>query len=329
MSIVDIGEEAARSASRDTADGSTGDGSGVDYERMDVTDMSFAKVHPGPTAVAGTVTGLRLLPPGEQFDDDARADVGIVIEDPYIPADDGLEDVAIFESTTDTGDDFKVINTEDSEVSVYDAGVSVGSMFEADQVDTFGVDTIIAKFSTGAARSIARTLDVRGLPNADVERDDSGTPILQDNGYPSSNGGLVEKFPGNDDDTYVQPRYARDPQLRPDVAGEEVTLLVQHAANVLPDYDGNAHWATVLADLDDDRISELSETYANDPYQDGDEAEAFINDVDGVEMLELAPTMEFEPDQALQIDTEYLEWAWPDDDTLERLRDEQGVTVSA
>lgn len=329
MSIAEIGEQAAEATARnDDADEQTES----DYERFDLSDAAFIKVHPGPTAIEGTSVALRYSPPFTQdgeFDEDGRGDVWAIIENPTIPEDESTDGVAIFEGTGGSGDDYKVVNTEKEDVDVYDAGVSVGSMYESDQVDEFDIDgPAVVKLSTSAGRSVARTLDVKGLPNADVIRTEDGDPEIQENGWPTTNNALVEKHPRNrEDGFYEAPRYARDPQLRPEVEGESIILLVQEMANVVPDYDGNSHWATVLADVEDERMAELAETYADDAYYDGDESDQFIDDIDGEDYLNLAPTAEFEPDEELVRATGWLEWHYPDEDVVMQLRDEQGVTV--
>ena len=322
MSLSDISAEAVEASPDDT----DSESETTEYDRFDISDAAFVRPHPGMTAIGGTVIGLRYFPPapGEsEYDDNDRGWAGVVIEDPYIP--DDAENVAIFQNTTDTGDDYKIVNTEDDSVDIYDAGVSVGSMFESDQVEELDEDTIVLKTDTSAGRSIIRTLDVRGLANARMETDDDGTIQLNDNGFPVTNNALVEKCPDNDDDSYTQPRYARDPQLRPDVDGEEIVLILEHLSDVDEDYDGNAHWATVLADVEDDRATELAEQYSEDPYLDPETTEAFFNEVDGTEFLRLAPTMDFEPDMGLLRATQYHEWHWVDDDTLAELQEAQGV----
>ena len=327
MSIADIGREAAESSS-----GGGQTSTDNDYERIDVSEMSFVKAHPGPTAIQGTAVALRYFAPAPdddgEYDDDARGWVGLILDDPSIPDDDDFGSVSIFENTSETGDDYKVVNTDHDTVDVYDVGVSVGKMFESEEVDEFPEGTYVLKLSTGAGRSVARTLDVRGLANADLLRTDDGAPEIQDHGYPEYNGALVEKFPGNDEETYKPPRYARDPQLRPDVEGSKVVVLLQHLAEIDEDYDGPSHWATILADVGEERAEELSGAYAEEPgfYGSGD-PEAYIHDINGVEVIRLAPTMEFEPDEDLVRATRWLEWRWVGDDELETLCEEQGVDV--
>jgi|APHM01.1.fsa_nt_gi hypothetical protein len=59
MSISDIGREAAQAS---TSEDNTPDGNG-EYERMDVGNADFIRMHPGPTAIKGTITGLRYFAP--------------------------------------------------------------------------------------------------------------------------------------------------------------------------------------------------------------------------------------------------------------------------
>lgn len=325
MGMTEIGREAAASSDADSTGSDSGSVTADDYERVDVGDMKFTKLHPGPTAISGTAVGLRFLPPAPddvetQYDDNGRGTAALILEDAYIPGED-FEDVSIFESTGSAGDDYKVVNTSDDGVDVYDVGISVDGMFESEERDDFGDDTVILKLSTSAGVSAVRSLDVRGLQNADVVRDETGTPVISDEtGYPETNDALIEKYPDNDEDTYVEPRYSRDPQLRPDVEGEEVTIMVQRLAKIDPDYNGNAFWGTVLADLPEERQQELASGYAGDGYMSGDTPEDFIHEVEGDELLSLAPTMEFEPDEELLYATQWLEWSYPSEERVEELQ---------
>lgn len=329
MSIADIGKEAAEASSTDTDDEPDADYD--EYERADVSDAEFIKMHPGPTAIEVTVEGLRYFPPAPdgqgEYDDSDRGYAGLILTDPEVPDDEIAESVGIFQSTTDTGDDYKVVNVNDDSVDVYDAGVSVGQMFESDRADAFDVEQGVLNLGTNAGISVVRTLDVCGLENADVVRTEDGDPEIQENGWPTTNNGLIEEHPRNntDDDFYEAPRYFRDPQLRPDVEGQRVIVLLQHMSNVIEDYEGNAHWATVLAQLDDERTEELAQEYADDDYTNGDDPDDFIWEVSGEQYIQLAPTTEFEPDDALQYETEWMEWNWPSDERVEELADEQGV----
>jgi len=326
MSLTDIGREAAEASSNNGNDG----GGESDYEKYDLSNTDFTKMHPGLTAIAGTAEALRFVGPAPNddgsYNDEDRGWAGVVLGDMHIPDDEATESVSIFQSTQQVGDDYKVVNTDHDSIDTYEAGVSVGKMFESDEVDAFEGDDNILKLGTSAGRSVIRTLDVAGLANVDLVRDEDGTPELTDNGFPVTNDALIETHPDNDDDNYTQPRYHRDPQLRPDLEGQEIVIILQHLSAVDPDYSGRSHWATVLAEMEDDRQAELAEEYADDPYYDGDEPEDFIQEFNGTEYLRLAPTMDFEPDEDLVRDTRWTEWRYPTESEIEDIRDERGWT---
>lgn len=326
MSLSDISREAAESSSNNGGDGS----SESTYEKYDLSGTDFTKLHPGLTAIAGTAETLRYVGPAPNddgtYNDEDRGWAGVVLKDMRVPEDEATESVSIFQSNSPTGDDYKVVNTDHDSIDVYEAGVSVGQMFESDEVDGFEGDDNIVKLGTSAGRSVIRTLDVAGLANVDLLRDEDGTPELTDNGYPIMNDGLIETHPDNDEDNYTQPRYRRDPQLRPDLEGREIVIILQHLSEVDPDYSGRSHWATALANLEEDRQAELAQEYADDPYYDGDEPEDFLEEFNGTEYLRLAPTMDFSPDDDLVRETGWCEWQYPSDAELEAIRDERGWT---
>jgi hypothetical protein len=326
MSLSDIGREAAEASSQNGGDGTME----TSYERYDLSGTDFTKMHPGLTAIAGTATTLRYVGPSPNddgsYNEDDRGWAGVVLEDMRIPEDESTEPVTIFESTSPSGDDYKVVNADHDSVDTYEAGVSVGKMFESDETDTFSGDDNILKLGTNAGRSVIRALDVSGLSQLDLVRDEDGTPELTDNGYPIMNDGLIEDHPDNDEDNYTQPRYRRDPQIRPDVEGQEVVIILQHLEAVDPDYSGRSHWATALANLEDDRQAELAQEYADDPYYEGDSPDDFLQEFNGTEYLRLAPTTDFSPDEDLVRETGWVEWSYPSDDEIEAIRDERGYT---
>lgn len=322
MSIADIGRKSAQESSSDSSSSSD---DGGEYERLDTSGMQFVKMHPGPTAIRATISAIRYFPPAP--DSEREGTATLVLENPSVPEDEEFEGVSFFESTTEKGDDFKIVNADDENVDVYDAGVSVGQMFESDEVEDLPDGKFCLKMSANAMRSVVRTLDVKGLPNLDLLRTDDYEPEIQDNGYPTTNDALIEKCPDNDEDNYTPPQYSRDPQLRPDVQGREVVIMMQRLARIDPEYEGGAFWATVLADVEDDREAELLETYVEDDFYTGDTEEDFLHDINGDEFLKLSPTDEFEPDQDLLVNTQWITWHWPSEERIEQLREEQGVTV--
>lgn len=290
MSLTKIGKEAAQQS----GSSSGGDGD-VEYERIDVSGDVFVKQHP-TTAVAGNPVALRYFtgdPDNGGYD---RGYTGLILENPTLVTDDeGLEGTTVFSNSGDTGDDYKVVNIDDSETKELGEGVDFdGNVFYGDAVEAFDEDRIILKLTGNAGRSAACTLDVHGKGGADVERDDEGEPVLNDNGSLTENGALIEYAPDNDDDNYTPPRFARDTQLRPDVEDHEVAVMVQRLSEVKDDYDGDSYWVTVMERADEDD-----------------------------EWTELEPTDEYEPDEDVMRATNWLEWHFPDSETIERLQDEQ------
>jgi hypothetical protein len=294
MSVTDIGKKAAEESNS---------GQSVDpddHERYDVSNCEYLKVHP-TVAIGGTATVLRRFP-GDPADDEDRGFAGLIVTDPFIMTGDEdkkLDGSTIFSSTKETGDDFKVVNLDDEATDeVENAGVDFdGNLFYGEKVDDFdGVDELVIKMTGNAGRSAVQCLDVKGRGAADVERTESGEPVINENsGFPTPNGRLVEYF--DDTNGYTPPRYARDTQLRPDVEGKKVVFLLQRLKDVDHEYDGDAYWSTVMAKTDN-----------------------------GLEAIQ--PTEEFEPDPTLQRATGWLDEAYPSDDEIQSARDAQGVSVS-
>lgn len=189
------------------------------------------------------------------------------------------------------------------------------------------------KLTGNAGRSAASCLDINARGSTDVRRDD-GTPVIDENsGYPEHNGKLIEYFDNDEDGEYTAPRFARDPQLRPDVEGEQVTFMLQRLANIKTDYEGDSYWSTVFATMsDDDRRQSLAEQYADDPSDDRNTSQEFLGEINDETVLELAPTSEFEADEVLMRATGFLSQTdegghYPTEDEIETLRAEQGITV--
>jgi hypothetical protein len=271
-----------------------------DYERVDVSGMEFAKMHP-TVAVSGTARTLRYLPGDPDEGNLDRGSAGLIVEDPSVyTAEPEFEGSTIFKATGDRGDDYKVVNVDDDATNeIPDTGVDFdGNVFYSDQIDGFDVDELVLKLTGNAGRSATCCLDVHGEGRADVERDEDGEMILSDNGYPTYNGSLLERF-DNDEENYTPPRFARDTQLRPDVEGQEVVIMLRRTRDVIGDYHGDAYWTNVLV--------------ADDGAEDG--------------YTELEPTDEYEPDEALVRATNWLEEAYPSDEQIARACIAQGVSV--
>ncbi len=312
--ITNIGAESAQESQSNDND----DGYESDYERFDLDGCTFGKQHP-TTAVRGEAVALRKL---YDENDPDRADVAVILDNPSIVTDgDGLADSAVVQSDEE-GDGFKVVNINDEQTKVLeDMGIDfAGNTFYGDVGDEFDADRIALKRGGGAGRSVTSTLDVNGATGARTLEDDDGDPVLHDGGFPQHNGGLIEYHPDGRDGE--RPRYARDPELRPDVEGSEVVVMIQRLADIDPDYDGPAYWATVLAALDEDTMDDLAEQYAEE--SEDKSADDFLTELGDDTFVRLKPTSEFEPDSDLLRDTGYILWNRPDLDTLNEAREAEG-----
>ena len=318
--ITDVGANAAQS----TTDSST-DGDRSEWEPTDVAGMAFAKQHP-TTAVMGTAQTLRYFP---DWDNDApdRGYFGLIIEDPSVYTDDeDLADSAVFQAPDDqSGDDYKIVNLDDEQTKHLEgSGVDfAGTLFYGEQTSAIDDDQIVLKVTGSSGMSVASTLDVKGGTGARSigSREDEAVE-LHGGGFPAHNGGLVEYHPDGRNEGGERPRVSRHTDLRPDVEGRDVVVMIQRLAEIDPDYDGPAYWATVFADLDADRQSELAESYADGTDKSPDD---FITQIDDRAFTQLEPTTDFEPDPDLVEATGYIQWRRADLDELNEARAEAGL----
>jgi len=305
MGITDIGAQAAEESQSDSE--SDDYDNEYDYERFDLDGCAFGKAHP-TTAVRGTAVATRKL---YDENDPDRADVAVILDDPSIVTDDEALEGSVVVQSEEEGDQFKVVDTDDDQTKVLEGmGIDfAGNTFYGDVEDDFGsMDRIALKRGGGAGRRISRTLDVSGqtAAEAQIERNDDGeiTEItLDDDGFPAHNGGYIEYDNSGDE----LPRQSRDPELRDDVEGQEVVIMIQRLAEIDPDYDGPSYWATTFANLDEERQTELTERYAENA--EGDKSpEDFVTELGGTEFVRLSPTDEFEPSDDLLADTGFVRW---------------------
>lgn len=322
-SITDLGAQAAEESQAS----SSNDSDESEYERFDTRGLAYAKQHP-TTAVMGEAVALRYYPDWDNDEPD-RGYFGLVLDDPSIITDDtGLDATAVFQSTEDAGDDYKVVNVDDEATKVLDgSGVDFnGNLFYGEQADGFDDSRIVLKATGSSGQSVASTLDKKGGLGARVERDEDGQVVLHDGGFPQHNGGLTEYHPDGRDG--ARPRTAvHDTELRPDVEGRDVVVMIQRLSDIDADYDGDAYWATVLANVDDDRADELSQQYAANSETDADPAD-FIEEIDGEQFLALEPTSEFERSEDLMraVGTR-IQWNRPDLQEMNERRVEEGFDV--
>lgn len=326
----------ARDGPEQAAQQSGGDGD-TDYDRYETSsETTWTKQHP-TTAVVGTATALSFQPDFEQNDEGNwvpdyhpnSPEFGVVLEDPDIYTDEeDFEGTVIVAGESDTGDDYRFYNADDdqTEVDADEGRVIFGSnsIFNGEVVDGIEEDEILLKATGSSGKSIASTLDVHGAGTAHAVGYFEGEDVeLHDGGFPRHSGSLMESHPGNDDDNYTPPRVSRDPEVRPDVEGNTVVIMLHRHSEIVPDSDSNSYWATIFAAVDEDRRDELAERYA-EQIEDAS-PEDFKAEVDGEAMIKLQPTDEFEPSRGNVIENGHIEWRRVEPDAINEAREEAGL----
>lgn len=328
-SLADLARDGPEQAAQQSGNG------GTDYERYETSaETIWSKQFP-TTAVVGTATHLTFQPDFEQNEEGnwvpdyhpESPEFGVVLEDPDVYTDEeDFEGTVIVAGESETGDDYRFYNEDDDQTEVDDSRVIFGSnsIFNGEVVDEISEDELLLKATGSSGRSVVSTLDVHGAGTAHSVGAFEGEDVeLHDGGFPRHNGSLFEHFPDNDDDDYTPPRVSRDPELRPDVEGRKVVVMLHRYSELDPDSDSNAYWATIFAAVDDDRREELSEQYAE--QIDDAEPEDFVTELDGEPMLKLQPTTEFDPTRGNIIENGYIEWNRLDPEEINEAREEAGL----
>jgi len=186
---------------------------------VDMGDISFVHFQP-TTAVTGTFPedeGNPVIRFPDAQHNEGRLDqgyLGLVLNDPAVSADEdeGTENTVILDVAD--SNEIRVFNADDAQTDVLDGiGVEYSDrLYKGEVVDEFPEDRIILVVSGSASKSVARTLDVNGAPLAGMDEDGQ------------KNDGLIEYPNGAEADVYS--RYARNPELRDELYGAEVGLMV-------------------------------------------------------------------------------------------------------
>lgn len=330
-SLADLARSSPEQASQRSAGGDT------DYERYETnSDTVWTKQFP-TTAVVGTATHLTFQPDFEQNDEGnwvpdyhpTSPEFGVVLEDPSVyTEEDDFEGTVIVAGESETGDDYRFYNADDSQTEVDEDGGRVifgsNSIFNGEVVTEVTEGEILLKATGSSGRSVASTLDVKGSGTAHSVGSFNDEEIeLHDGGFPRHSGHLFERHPDNDGDNYTHPRVSRDPELRPDVEGRTVVVMLHRTSELIEDSDSDAYWATVFAAVDDDRREELAEKYADEI--DDAEPEDFVAEVGGEKMVKLQPTDEFNPGRGNLIQNGRIEWRRVDTSAINEARVEAGL----
>ena len=278
---------------------------------VDFGESDFAKFYP-TTLISGTFPedeGNPIIRFPDASNNDGRRDqgyLGLVLDDLSIDtSDDSGFDMseATFLKTSDTDStEYRAVNFNDDQTSEVFGGDGVdiaGDKYEIDERTTEIDGRTILVVDRTAAVSVARKLDVNGATLAGMDEETGQV-----------NGGLIEYAP-NEEETEVNRRYARNPELRDELYGEEVGILVTRRSEVDEDY------AERVADPEDDTRDMMWYTVvAGDETLEPTEGEPV-----GYSYLEwrFDPTAGNLPDDDWEFVQEYIEAGLPtDEDTIEQ-----------
>lgn len=221
-----------------SAESNDGEQETLDQIEVDFDSTPFVKFYP-TTAISGTFPtdeGNPIIRFPDASNNDGRRDqgyLGLVIDDLTINTrgedDTGFDmtEAAFLKTSDSDSTEYRAVNFNDSHTSEVFGGEGVdisGDKYEIDERVTSIDGRAILVVDRTAAVSVARALDVNGATFAGMDEETGQV-----------NGGLIEYAP-NDVEAGVNRRYARNPELRADLYGEEVTVLVTRRSEVDEDY---------------------------------------------------------------------------------------------
>ena len=222
MSFRDKVTEDVKAAAQDSEDEQE---ETLEQIEVDFSTIPFVKFYP-TTMPVGTFPeneGNPIIRFPDRSNNDGRQDqgyLGLVMEDVSVltDPDEGMDEATIIETGEDDSTEYRVVNFDDDEtVEKFGGdGVSIsGDKYEvADTHEELPEDRAIVVVDRSASVSVARTLDVNGATYAGMDEETGQV-----------NGGLIEYAP-DDVDTEVGRRYARNPELREELYGAEVGIMV-------------------------------------------------------------------------------------------------------
>jgi hypothetical protein len=278
---------------------------------VDFASIPFVKFYP-TTLVSGTFPtdeGNPIIRFPDAGNNDGRRDqgyLGLVMEDMTISTAGAQEtgfdmtDATFVETDDDDSTEYRAVNfADDATSSKYDGdAVNIaGDQYGVEDTTTTIDGRAILVVDRSAAVSVARKLDVNGATFAGMDEETGDV-----------NGGLIEYVP-DDVDVGINRRYARNPELRDEFYGEELSLLVTRRSEVDDDY------AERVADRNDDTRDMMWYTVF-----DGDEpVEPVEGEPVGYSYLEYRfdPSAGNLPDDQWEFVQEYISAGAPtDEDTI-------------
>ena len=280
----------------------------LDQIEIDMGSIPFIKFYP-TTLVSGTFPedeGNPIIRFPDQSNNNGRRDqgyLGLVMDDLTIETGEGtgfdMEDARFLKTSDTDSTAFRAVNFDDDHTEEIFGGDGIdisGDKYEIDERTTSIDGRAILVVDRTAAVSVARKLDVNGDTFADM---DQSTGQVND--------GLIE-YALDDEDTEVNRRYARNPELREELYGAEVGILVTRRSDVDEDY------AERVANESDDTRDMMWYTVVN--QETGDTLEPTTGEAVGYSFLEwrFDPTAGNLPDEDWEFVQEYLDAGAPTDE---------------
>jgi len=278
---------------------------------VDMGSIPFVKFYP-TTYITGTFPedeGNPIIRFRDRSNNDGREDqgyLGLVMDDLTISTSDDtgfdMSEATFLETSDADSTAYRAVNFNDDATSEAFGGAGAdiaGDKYEIEERTTTIDGRAILVVDRTAAVSVARKLDADGATFAGM--DESTGQV---------NTGLIEYAP-DDVETEVNRRYARDPELREELYGEEVGLLVTRRSEVDEDY------AERVADASDETRDMMWYTVVNEVT--GETLEPVEGEPVGYSFLEwrFDPTAGNLPDQDYEFVQEYIDAGAPtDEDTI-------------
>jgi hypothetical protein len=281
-----------------------------ELEQIDVDfgETPFVKFYP-TTAITGTLVegeGNPIIRFPDASNNGGRRDqgyLGLVMEDLSINTA-GEEETgfdmteAAFLKTADSDSTaYRAVNFNDEQTTEKFGGDGVdisGDTYEVEEKVTEIDGRAILVVDRTAAQSVARKLDVNGAVYAGMDEETGQV-----------NGGLIEYAP-DEADVDWNSRYARNPELRAELYGEELTTLVTRRSEVDEDY------AERVANTSDDTRDMMWYSV----FADGETLEPVEGEPVGYTYLEerFDPSAGNLPDQDWEFVQEYIDAGAPTDE---------------
>jgi hypothetical protein len=310
-SFRDIAEEDVKSAASNN-DGEEQET--LEQIEVDFDEASFVKFYPTslPNGTFPEDEGNPIIRFPDADNNDGRRDqgyLGLVMDDISVVTDEdeGMDEVSIIETGASDTTEFRVVDFSDDRTKrVFGGdGVSIdGDKYEITEEHNEIEGRSILIVDRTASKSVARTLDANGATYAGMDEETGQV-----------NGGLIEYAP-DDEETGVGSRYARNPELRDELYGATVGVLVSRRSNAdsgATGYlgrDGEANDGEAVVEMSSVPVGEDGDTHTDPSRATYEELVAADErrDMMWYTVFDMETGDKLEPVEGEPVGYSYLEW---------------------